>query len=148
MFVSPEVFQLPGVLPWRLPIKFHLDFRSRRRYKRKRSKLKASASRILVHRDRLMNAPKKPVGDSMVRLFKTVESQPRETQLLALAAAFVLMSEAFDFPATDTFQAVTNLMKDPLTSSGKGLQFDAMKFHLQTELDQGGDKFDGAAVPA
>lgn len=81
-----------------------------------------------------MNANRKAVARACVLLFDTVQSLPKEDQLLALAGAFVLMSSAFKFPAFDAFNAVKNLMADPTTSTGLGVQFDAMKWHLQTEL--------------
>lgn len=81
----------------------------------------------------------------MVKLFATIQNQPRETQLLALAAAFVIQSEALGFPANDAYAAVVNLMKDPLNASGRDHRFDAMKFHIQTELDGRGDLFAPAA---
>lgn len=72
----------------------------------------------------------------MVQLFATIQKQPRETQLLALAAAFVIQADAMGFSTSDTYSAVVNLMKDPLTASGRAVQFDAMKYHIETELDE------------
>lgn len=77
----------------------------------------------------------------MVKLFATVQNMPRETQLLALAAAFVIQSEALGFPTNDAYAAIINLMKDPTNASGRDHRFDAMRFHIQTELDKGGDKY-------
>lgn len=71
----------------------------------------------------------------MVKLFATIQNAPRETQLLALAAAFVIQAEALEFSTSDTYAAVVNLMKDPLNASGRDHRFDAMKFHIRTELD-------------
>lgn len=71
----------------------------------------------------------------MVKLFATIQNEPRETQLLALAAAFVIQAEALEFSTSDTYAAVVNLMKDPLNASGRDHRFDAMKFHIRTELD-------------
>lgn len=82
----------------------------------------------------------------MVKLFATIQNQPRETQLLALAAAFVLQAEAFRFPTSDMFAAVVNLMRDPSNPSQREHRFDAMKFHLETELNETGDKFAPSAA--
>lgn len=73
--------------------------------------------------------------------FAAVQKQPREVQLLALAAAFVIQSEALGFPANDAYAAVINLMKDKTHASGRDHRFDAMAFHVKTELDQGGSNF-------
>lgn len=81
-----------------------------------------------------MGASRKAVADACVLLFDRIQSLPKEHQLLALAGAFVLMSDAFGFPAQDAFVAVKNLMQDRETSTGLGLQFDAMRWHLQDEL--------------
>lgn len=90
--------------------------------------------RLLLSRDRLNQAPRSAVARLCVRLFDLIQSQPKEHQLLALAGAFVLAAEAFKFSAQDAFQAVKNLMADPTTSTGLGVQFDAMKWHLEEEL--------------
>lgn len=93
-------------------------------------------SRLLkIDRDKLNAASQKRVGAETVKIFATLQKLPREVQLLSLAAGFVLMSEVLHFGVTDTMGAVINLMKDPTTASGRGLQFDAMKFHLATELE-------------
>lgn len=81
-----------------------------------------------------MNADQKAVAKACVLLFDRIQHLPKDQQLLALAGAFVLMSMALRFPAQDAFTAVKNLMRDPLTASGLGLQFDAMRWHLEDEL--------------
>jgi hypothetical protein len=55
------------------------------------------------------------------------------------------MSEALQFETGDAYAAVTNLMKDPTNASGRDHRFDAMKFHIRTELDQRGQDFAPAA---
>lgn len=81
----------------------------------------------------------------MVKLFATIQNAPKETQLLALAAAFVLQAEALGFSTSDTYTAVINLMKDPLNASGREARFDAMKFHISTELDEKGGNYTPAS---
>lgn len=81
-----------------------------------------------------MNAPRSEVARACVLLFDRIQALPKEHQLLALAGAFVLMASAFKFPAQEAFTAVKNLMADPNTSTGLGIQFDAMKWHLEDEL--------------
>lgn len=81
-----------------------------------------------------MGAPRKAVADACVRLFDRIQDLPKEHQLLAFAGAFVLMADAYGFNPQDTFTAVKNLMADPMTSTGLGIQFDAMRWHLQDEL--------------
>jgi hypothetical protein len=71
----------------------------------------------------------------MVEIFAALQKKRPELQLLALASAFVLMAETFNYPTNDTYSAVVNLWRDPLTASGKGLQWDAMAYHLRTEID-------------
>lgn len=51
-----------------------------------------------------------------------------------MACAFILMAETCRLPAQDAFAAATNLMKDPLTSTGRHPTFDAMRFHLETDI--------------
>ena len=75
------------------------------------------------------------VGRLAVLLFDRIQlHENKEEQLLALAAAFLLMSEAAGFPAQDSFTAIKNMMADPTRASGIFHQFDALKFHIQDEL--------------
>jgi hypothetical protein len=93
------------------------------------------ARRLLVNRDRLVNAHKTRVANLTVSLFDRIQGHPvKEEQLLALAAGFVLMSEATGVPAQDAFQAVKNLMVDEKHSERRDHRFAAMKHHLETEL--------------
>lgn len=71
----------------------------------------------------------------MVQLFATVQNQPKEVQLLSLAASFIIMSEALGFATSDAYTAITQLMKDTRNASGRESRFDAMKYHVETELN-------------
>ena len=93
-----------------------------------------AAARLLVDRDKLMNASRKDVADSMVAVFDRIQLWGREKQLLALASAFVLLADTSGIPAQDVFSASKNLMHDPMTSTGLAPQFQAMKFHLNTDV--------------
>lgn len=91
-------------------------------------------ARSLVDRDALNSAPKKTIGNLCVRVFDSIQHARKEHQLLGLAGAFTLLAEACRIPAQDVFAAVKNLMADPMTSTGRAPQFQAMKFHLDTEV--------------
>lgn len=93
--------------------------------------------KTLVNRDRLNSADKSKVGTAMVSLFDRLQSLPKEVQVLALAGAFALMTEVSKVTAPEAMTAVSNLMYDPLTSTGRAPQFNAMRFHLDTELKEG-----------
>jgi len=80
------------------------------------------------------HANKKQVAVNCVRVFDRIQGWPKEQQLLALSCAFLLLSDASGQPAQDTFTVSKNLMADKLTSSGLGLQFQAMRYHLETEV--------------
>lgn len=88
----------------------------------------------LFSRDRMNLASKKDVGQACVTIFDRIQDWGREKQLLALACAFMLMAETAKVPPQDVFTAASNLMYDPMTSTGRGLQFQAMKFHLATDI--------------
>lgn len=90
--------------------------------------------RILIDRDRMNTADKGDVAQATVSLFDRIQHRPKHIQLLALAAAFTLMSSASGIPAQDAFSATKNLMYDPLTQSGIAPQFQAMEYHLKTEV--------------
>lgn len=113
--------------------------RSRKTYNHRKNRNRKGSSahntQRFINRDKLNHASAKAVGSAMVELFATLQKKRPELQLLALASAFILVAETFQFPTNDTYAAVVNLWKDPMTSSGKGLQWDAMAYHLRTELD-------------
>lgn len=70
-----------------------------------------------------------------VLLFDRIQlHENKEEQVLALAAAFLLLAEVAGIPAQDAFVAIKNLMADPLHADGIEHRFAAMKYHLQTEL--------------
>lgn len=94
----------------------------------------SKTNRLLVDRDKLMNAPRSKVADICVALFDRIQGLPKELQILGLAAAFLLTADASRIPAQEAFSAVKNLMASPLTTSGLDLQFQAMRYHLETEL--------------
>lgn len=88
----------------------------------------------IIDRDKLNMASKDEVAKATVRLFDRIQSLPKEIQLLALAAAFVLMSETYQFPTNDTYSAVKRLMRDKFHSERVDHRFAAMKFHLKDTL--------------
>lgn len=88
----------------------------------------------LVDRDKLNSARQSEVANACVSVFDRIQGWTREKQLLALAAAFVLLADASGIPAQDVFTASKNLMADPLTQTGLAPQFQAMRFHLNTEV--------------
>lgn len=94
----------------------------------------ASRAKSLVDRDVLNHAPKKLVAQLCVQVFDRLQGYRKEHQLLALASAFSLLADAARIPAQDVHTATKNLMADPLTASGLAPQFQAMKFHLNTEV--------------
>jgi hypothetical protein len=91
-------------------------------------------NRLLVDRDKLNHASKSNVASRCVDIFDRIQGWPKELQLLSLAAAFLLSADASGYPAQDAFTAVKNLMADPMTSSGLAPQFQAMRYHLNTEV--------------
>lgn len=88
----------------------------------------------MVDRDRLNSAPLGAVAKACVQLFDRVKDLPKEVQLLALASTFVIMSKVLRFPTEDTYQAVTNLMRDPTHSERIDHRFAAMQYLMETEL--------------
>jgi hypothetical protein len=94
-------------------------------------------AKTLIDRDALNSAPKRQVADLCVSIFDRIQQRRKEHQLLGLAAAFTLLCDACKVPAQDVFAAVKNLMADPMTSTGLAPQFQAMRFHLRTEVLDG-----------
>lgn len=90
--------------------------------------------KTLINRDRLIMAPKAAVANAVASVFDRLQSLPHEVQLLALAGAFVLMTEASALPAQDAFSAVSNLMVDERHSTRRDHRFAAMKQYLTDDL--------------
>lgn len=91
-------------------------------------------ARILVDRDRINTASKKEVAATTINIFDRIQGFAREKQLLGLACAFILLAEASGIPAQDVFTASKNLMADKLTSTGRAAEFQAMRYHLETDV--------------
>jgi len=89
---------------------------------------------LLVDRDTLMNADRTRVARVCVHLFDSVQDQKKEDQLLGLMTAAVLISEASGHDPQEVYRAALNLMADRINSTGREARFDAMKFHLTTEV--------------
>lgn len=94
----------------------------------------AARSRFLVDRDQLNNADRRKVARLCVHIFDRIQGWNKGEQIAALATAFLLLCTASGVPAQDAFTAAKNLMHDPLTSSGIAPQFQAMRYHLNTEV--------------
>ena len=90
--------------------------------------------RVLVDRDKIMHADSTGIAQLCAHLFSTVQDKPPEDQLLGLAAAFIVLAEACGIPTQDVYTAVTNLMYDPLHSSGRKHQFAAMNQYLKDDV--------------
>ena len=99
----------------------------------------ARKTKLLIDRDRLFNADRKDVARTTVEVFDRVQTKPKANQLLALTCAFILMCEALGVDLNDAYVASYNIMADKVNPTGRGEQFDAMKFHLATEVTQDGD---------
>lgn len=93
-----------------------------------------TARRALVDRDKLNSTSRSEVARDCVRIFDRIQTWPKESQVLALAAAFILACDACRLPPQDAFQVVKNQMHDSLTASGMAPQFRAVKYHLETEV--------------
>jgi hypothetical protein len=93
--------------------------------------------RKLINRDAMNGVSRNAVATAMVNVFDRLQGLRNEVQLLAIAGAMALMTEVVDVSPQDSMTAVKNLMVDPKTSTRRELRFQAMKFHLETELSQG-----------
>lgn len=89
---------------------------------------------ILTDRDKITNADRITTANVCALLFNAIQDKPAETQLLGLAAAFLLMARATGVPAQEAFTAVTNLMYDAMHPDGVEHRFAAMLYHLETEV--------------
>lgn len=93
-----------------------------------------SAKVPLVDRDRLNSAPAASVASTCVSIFDRIQGLTQEKQLLGLACAFALMCDAVNLPPQEVYQASRNVMAEKMTASGMKPQFEAMRFHLETDI--------------
>ena len=91
----------------------------------------------LINRDAMNGASRNAVAQAMVNVFDRLQGLRSEVQLLALAGAFALMSEVTEVTPSDSYAVIANLMKDNTTVTRRELRFQAMKFHLETDLAAG-----------
>lgn len=100
------------------------------------AKFNTSRLRCLVNRDQLMNANKTNVARATVRIFDALQTyyKRKSEQLMALAAAFVLMTEATGTEPYEAFTAVKNLMVDETHTDRRDHRFAAVKYHLENEV--------------
>lgn len=100
--------------------------------------MRRDRKRILVSRDALMNADKALVANLTVKIFDSVSTflsgTKKSAQIMAAAAAFVLICETAGVEPYEAYTAVKNLMVDEKHSERRDHRFAAMKFHLETEL--------------
>lgn len=91
----------------------------------------------LINRDALTSASRSAVATAMVSVFNAIQGLRNEVQLLALTGAFALMTEVTDVRPEDARVVISNLMKDPNTSTRREARFSAMKYYITEELTKG-----------
>ena len=91
-------------------------------------------AKFLVDRDALLNESSAETASTCVSLFDRIQGLPKSRQLMGLACAFALMCDASGLQPQDVFSASRNLMADRMTTSGMKPHFEAMKFHLSTDI--------------
>ena len=93
-----------------------------------------ASGRALVDRDAITHVPRKELRPAVVSIFDRIQGFPKAVQMVAIAAAFSLMCAAARLRPADVGEVADRIMKDNLTASGMDPQFEAMKYHLETEL--------------
>lgn len=96
----------------------------------------AQRKRCLVNRDQLMNADKVTVARATVRVLDALQHfyKRKSEQVMALAAAFVLLTEATGVEPYEAYTAVKNLMVDDQHSDQRDHRFAAVKYHIENEV--------------
>jgi hypothetical protein len=88
-----------------------------------------------IDNDLMINADRTKVARRTVKLFDNIQlKSDKETTLLAVAAAFLLMVRALGVKAQDVFSAATNLMSDSLHPDAIEHRFAAMLMHLEDDI--------------
>jgi hypothetical protein len=85
-----------------------------------------------MNRDLMNNANPRRVANATMAVIDATQRgfQPHE-QMLAMAAAFLMLAEHWGMPAQDAFRAVTNIMND---QDGKRPEFGAVARYMKEEL--------------
>ncbi len=82
----------------------------------------------------MVNADRKAVTHKTVNIFDRIQmNRNKETNLLALACAFIIACKSLRIKEQDAFTAAKNLMVDPLRPEGISHAFAAMVSHLEED---------------
>jgi hypothetical protein len=85
----------------------------------------------MINRDRLNSMPLVTAGEATMGALDGIQRFPREAQVLASAALFVLMCERFGLDVQDMMSATSNLMNH---ASGRRPEFAAVAAYMAGEL--------------
>jgi hypothetical protein len=85
----------------------------------------------MINRDRLNSMPTATAGEATMAALDAIQRFPREAQVLASAALFVLIAERFGLDAQDVMSATSNLMNH---ASGRRPEFAAVSEYMRWEL--------------
>lgn len=87
-------------------------------------------------RDAMASAGRSRVVNGCIHIFDRIQAWPKHEQIMAAAAAFMLICDSAGIKPNDAFTMTDNLMKSALRSpDGTGAQIRAMKYHLDTEIN-------------
>lgn len=85
----------------------------------------------MVNRDHMTNAPIRSVAQATMALIDVNQDKPPEHQLLALGAAFLLMTEHLRVAPADVWGFTNNLMNH---AEGRRPEFAAVAAYMEGEL--------------
>ena len=84
-----------------------------------------------INRDLMNTAPVKQSATGTMMVIDAVQDLPAHLQLIAITAAFKLMSDRFGMPVQDAFTVADNIMND---AEGKRVEFAAVRMYLENEV--------------
>ena len=84
----------------------------------------------MINRDKLNNASADAVARAGIDILDRMQNHPQHIQPLALAAAFIVLSNHLRVPAQDLFAVTTNMMAEEENIA----EFKAVKDYIKYEI--------------
>lgn len=85
----------------------------------------------MLNRDDMNMVPVKEAATSTMRVIDAIQTLPPQLQVIAIVAAFKLLTERYKVEAQDAFTVADNVMNH---AQGRRAEFDAVRRYLHNEV--------------
>lgn len=85
----------------------------------------------MLNRDSMNLVPVKEAATSTIRVIDAIQTLPPHLQVIAIVAAFKMLTERYGVDAQDAFTVADNVMNH---AQGRRVEFDAVRAYLDNEV--------------